>query len=100
MTHNITLLRYTNSNDDHTNSTFTDKVLLDVDSKKNTKTEDVYYTDCEVFDTNSLVRNQAVNAPTGFLQDLGKFEKAYKIIIIATRRAGNDDGGLMVQSPN
>ena len=93
MSHNITLLRYTNKEDDYTNSSFTDRIILDVDSKKNTKAEGIYYTECEIFDTNSLVRNQAVNAPTGFLQDLGKFELAYKLTIIATRRAGDNDNG-------
>lgn len=91
LTHNITILRYTNSDDDYTNSSFTDKIILDVDSKKNTKVEGIYYTDCEIFDTNSLVRNQAVNTPTGMLQDLGKFEIAYKLIITATRRAGDNN---------
>jgi len=93
LTHNITLLRYTNFNDDYTKSEFTDKVVLDVDSKKNPKNEGVYYTECEIFDTNSLVRNQAVNAPTGMLQDLGKFELAIKLIITATRRAEKDNDG-------
>lgn len=93
MSHNITLIRYTDSTDDYKSESFSDKIVLDVDSKKNTKKEGVYYTECEIFDTNSLVRNQAVNAPTGMLQDLGKFELAYKIIITASRRAGDDDDG-------
>ena len=93
MTHNITLIRYTDSGDNYESESFTDKIILDVDSKKDTKQEGVYYTDCEIFDTNSLVRNQAVNAPTGMLQDLGKFELAIKLVITASRRAGKNNDG-------